>query len=60
MVFEVKGCLGRQRHFCVELYRLEQGTWHERDGKEVPRYLPTEDSLPIGYEIVGGWQSLYG
>ena len=60
MVVMVKGSLEGQRHFCVELYRLTLGTWHGQDGKGVPRYLPTEDSLPIGHGIVGGQRSLCG
>ena len=60
MVIEVKGCLGRQRCLFVELYRLEQGTWHGQDGKVVPRCLMTEGNLPNGCGIVSGRQSLCG
>ena len=57
MVVVVKGCLGRRRHLFVELYRLELGILHVRDGKEVPRCLPTGDSPPNGRGIVGGRRS---
>ena len=60
MVVVVKGCLGRQRYFFVELYRLVGGTWRVRGWKVVPRYPPTGDSLSIRCGIVGGKQSLDG
>ena len=60
MVFNVKGCLGRQKHWGVELYMLEQGIWHGQNGKGVPRCLLMEGNPPIRCKIVGGKQNLDG